>query len=145
MYKLSDNNRSLSRQFYFMEALPQGTMALLEYNYLVKKVVFNISILPIIKVIAATFIHAFFVCKFFENQRSDTEKTDGQNPKVSRRIEMLPKPYFFVKSGAVVVFVRDLQQIINIALQIGMWATPIMWDISMLSDDMMKSWGLARL
>ena len=43
--------------FYFSEALNNGTNALLEYNYLVKKVVFKISILPIIKIIAATFIH----------------------------------------------------------------------------------------
>ena len=48
--------------FYFSEALNNGTNALLEYNYLVKKVVFKISILPIIKIIAATFIHVFFVC-----------------------------------------------------------------------------------
>ena len=47
--------------FYFSEALSNGTTALLEYNYLVKKVVFKISILPIIKIIAATFIHGFFV------------------------------------------------------------------------------------
>ena len=42
--------------FYFNEALTNGTNALLEDNYLVKKVVFKISILPIIKIIAATFI-----------------------------------------------------------------------------------------
>ena len=47
--------------FYFSEALNNGTNAMLEYNYLVKKVVFKISILPIIKIIAATFIHVFFV------------------------------------------------------------------------------------
>ena len=47
--------------FYFSEAITNGTNALLEYSYLVKKVVFNISILPIIKLIAATFIHVFFV------------------------------------------------------------------------------------
>ena len=46
--------------FYFSEALNSGTNALLEYNYLVKKVVFKISVLPIIKIIAATFIHVFF-------------------------------------------------------------------------------------
>ena len=40
--------------FYFSEALNSGTNALLEYNYLVKKVVFKISVLPIIKIIAAT-------------------------------------------------------------------------------------------
>lgn len=47
--------------FYFSEALTSAMVSLLEYNYLVKKVVFKISILPIIKIIAATFIHAFFV------------------------------------------------------------------------------------
>ncbi|MBR1852169.1 MAG: ABC transporter permease, partial [Lachnospiraceae bacterium] len=36
--------------FYFSEALNNGTNALREYNYLVKKVVFKISILPIIKI-----------------------------------------------------------------------------------------------
>ena len=48
--------------FYFSEALNNGTNAMLEYNYLVKKVVFKISVLPIIKIIAATFIHVFFIC-----------------------------------------------------------------------------------
>lgn len=39
---------------------------------------------------------------------------------------------------ALVVFIRDLQQIISIALQIGMWATPILWSITMLKTDNMK-------
>ena len=47
--------------FYFSESLTHGTQALTEYSYLVKKVVFNIDILPIIKVVAATFIHLFFL------------------------------------------------------------------------------------
>ena len=34
--------------FYFSESLSNGTNALLEYNYLVKKVVFNIDILPLV-------------------------------------------------------------------------------------------------
>ena len=36
---------------------------------------------------------------------------------------------------AIVVFFRDLSQIINIALQIGMWATPILWDINGLDAE----------
>ena len=38
---------------------------------------------------------------------------------------------------AIVVFFRDLAQIINIALQVGMWATPILWNIGMINDDKM--------
>ena len=34
---------------------------------------------------------------------------------------------------AIVIFFRDLSQIINIALQIGMWATPILWDVNTFS------------
>ena len=33
-------------------------------------------------------------------------------------------------SSAVVVFFRDLSQIINIGLQVGVWVTPIMWNFS---------------
>ena len=120
--------------FYFSEAIVQGTQALLEYNYLVKKVVFKISILPIIKIIGATFIHVFFalilILLYFAY---------GYTPD----LYLLQIPYFsfcmfiFVlalsyATCAIVVFFRDLTQIINILLQVGMWATPILWDITML-------------
>lgn len=124
--------------FYFSEALSNGTTALLEYNYLVKKVVFKISILPIIKIIAATFIHVFFVCVLFV-----IAIAYGYYPSIytlqifyysfCEFILVLAISYV---TCAVVVFFKDLQQIINIALQIGMWATPILWDISVLSDGM---------
>lgn len=37
-------------------------------------------------------------------------------------------------TSAVVVFFRDLTQIINIVLQVGIWLTPIMWDVNMLEN-----------
>ena len=46
--------------FFFSEALNGGTNALIEYNYLVKKVVFNIDILPLVKVLSAIFVHVIF-------------------------------------------------------------------------------------
>ena len=54
--------------FFFQDALNGGTNALLEYNYLVKKVVFKISILPMVKVISAMFVHCFFcgVCADYQ-------------------------------------------------------------------------------
>lgn len=117
--------------FYFNEALNNGTNALLEYNYLVKKVVFKISILPIIKIIAATFIHVFFACILLI-----VAAFYGYYPSVYT-IQLVYYSFclfIFVlalcyTTCAVVVFFKDLSQIINIALQIGMWATPILWDI----------------
>ena len=47
--------------FYFSDSWISGTNVLLEYNYLVKKVVFRISILPVVKVISSLFVHVFFL------------------------------------------------------------------------------------
>ena len=122
--------------FFFSEALTNGTNALLEYNYLVKKVVFKISILPIIKIIAATFIHAFFVLVMLI-----IAALYGYYPSVYT-IQLIYYSFcLFVfvlalcyTTCAVVVFFKDLSQIINIVLQIGMWATPILWNMEGLSD-----------
>lgn len=123
--------------FYFSEAITNGTNALLEYSYLVKKVVFKISILPIIKLIAATFIHVFFTCILLI-----VAACYGYYPSVYT-IQLLYYGFCcFVLvlamsycSCAIVVFFRDLGQIINIILQVGMWATPILWDINMIKDE----------
>ena len=117
--------------FYFSESLSNGTNALLEYHYLVKKVVFQIDILPLVKTIAAVFIHGFFVVfmlvlfAFY-----------GYYPGV----HTLKIVYFSISlmvfvtglcmlTSALVVFFRDLSQIINIFLQVGIWMTPIMWSL----------------
>jgi len=121
--------------FYFNEALYNGTNALLEYNYLVKKVVFKISVLPIIKIIAATFIHVFFVLVMLV-----IAAIYGYYPS----IYMIQLVYYsfclfvFVlglcySTCAIMVFFKDIGQIISILLQIGMWATPILWDVNTLS------------
>lgn len=121
--------------FYFNEALQNGTNSMLEYNYLVKKVVFKISILPIIKIIAATFIHVFFACVLLV-----IAAVYGYFPSIYT-IQLVYYSFcmFMLVLGmcyttcAVMVFFKDLGQIINIALQIGMWATPILWDIGTIS------------
>lgn len=117
--------------FFFSEGVNNGTIALLEYNYLVKKIVFKISILPIIKVIGAIFIHVFFMGVLLL-----LSFAYGYYPTLYT-LQLLYYSFcafalvlaISYTTCAVVVFFRDLQQIINIALQIGMWATPIMWNI----------------
>ncbi len=122
--------------FYFSEALNHGTNAMIEYNYLVKKVVFKISILPIIKIIAATFIHLFFLGVLLI-----VAALYGYYPTVYTLQLFYYSFCMFVfvlalcyTTCAIVVFFKDLSQIINIALQIGMWATPILWDINSLNS-----------
>ena len=47
--------------FYFSEALNTGTNCLQEYHYLVKKVVFQVEMLPIIKMISCFMVHVCFL------------------------------------------------------------------------------------
>lgn len=122
--------------FFFQDALNGGTNALIEYNYLVKKVVFKISVLPIVKIISALFVHGFFVvfsliiCTCYGYLPSQYTL---QILYYSGCTFLLVLGLVYATS-AIVIFFRDLSQIIGIFLQVGVWMTPIMWDLSILSD-----------
>ena len=125
------------RGFFFQDALNGGTNALIEYNYLVKKVVFKISILPIVKIISALFVHVFFVafalllCACY-----------GYTPSLYtlQIIYYSVCTFLFVlglvyATSAIVIFFRDLthdHQYFFFRWVYGF--TPIMWDINMLSS-----------
>lgn len=120
--------------FFFQEALFGGTNALVEYSYLVKKVVFKISTLPLVKVISAMFVHAFFIAFTLI-----LYSCYGYFPDLYVfQIIYYSLALFILVLGicyttcAIIIFFRDLTQIINIILQVGVWVTPIMWNI----DDM---------
>lgn len=117
--------------FFFSDALSGGTRALLDYSYLVKKVVFNIDVLPIIKVISSLFVHLFFVAfslLLFSGYRYFPDLYTLQIVYYSFCMFILVMGISYATS-AVVVFFRDLNQVINIILQVGVWVTPIMWNI----------------
>ena len=118
--------------FYFQDCLNAGCYSLIEYSYLVKKVVFRIEVLPIVKVVSALFVHLFFIAVLLF-----LYIVMGFPPGVT----VIQIPYytlcmFFLTlgisylTGAVSVFFRDLTQIVSIFLQVGVWMTPIMWNFS---------------
>ena len=121
--------------FYFSDALSTGASSLMEYSYLVKKVVFRIEILPIVKLVSALFVHIFFVFVVLV-----LYIVMGYAPGIT----VIELAYYsgcmFVMvlglsylNSALAVFFRDLTQIIAICLQVGVWATPIMWNFTDLS------------
>lgn len=120
--------------FFFSEAWSNGTGALLEYNYLVKKVVFKISILPIIKIISALFVHVFFLAFTLI-----LFSCYGYFPDLyTLQVFYYSACMFIFVLGlcyitcSIIIFFRDLGQIISILLQVGIWGTPILWNITTL-------------
>lgn len=122
--------------FFINEAIAMTTSVLYEYNYLVKKVVFRISILPLIKMLSCLILHFIFlyitICVFF---------LYGYSP----RVNWLQLLYYVIctfvlclgisyATSAINVFFKDMAQIVNICLQFGMWIVPIMWPYTMFDD-----------
>ena len=116
---------------FFSEGLSAASNSFLEYSYLVKKVVFNVNILPLVKIFSCMFIHFFFIgllaliCCCL-----------GYYPS----LYWLQLPYYLICAvcllfavsllfASIIVFFRDLNQIISIILLIGMWGTPIAWNL----------------
>lgn len=120
--------------FFFQEALSAGTNALIEYQYLVKKIVFKISTLPIVKVLSALYVHIFFVLftlilYCFYGYFPDLYTLQIIYYMFCTFVFVLALTYI---TCSVVIFFRDVTQIIGIVLQIGVWMTPIMWQLSIL-------------
>lgn len=116
--------------FFFSEAVTNGTGCLIDYSYLVKKVVFHIDVLPIVRVLSAIFVHLFFVVLTMI-----IFAASGEQPTVY----CLQILYYMVCgivlasaisyiTSSVVPFFKDFTQTVNILLMIGMWVCPVMWD-----------------
>ena len=121
---------------FFQDAIIGGTNALIEYSYLVKKVVFKISILPVVKVLSSLFVHLFFMALTLIVSWAYGFPPDLYTLQVfyyAFCMIALVSGFAYMTS-AVVVFFRDMNQIVGILLQIGVWVTPIMWNL-----DSMKS------
>lgn len=132
--------------FFFAEAISGGATGFLDYSYLVKQVVFNISIIPFIKVVSAIFVHLFFVLftiilLAINGFYPDIYYLQILYYMAATFILSLGLAYLF---SSIVVFFRDMKQIINIIIiQTGVWITPIMWDAeSTLSPTLLKIFKL---
>lgn len=127
--------------FFFSDAWSNGTNSLTSYSYLVKKVVFKISILPIVKVVSSIFVHFFFIglavlVFWLYGFAPDLYTLQIIYYSFAMFVLVLGLSYI---SASLVVFIRDLSEIISILLQVLIWATPIMWNIeTAISSDQIK-------
>lgn len=122
--------------FFYSEALNCVTNCLQEYSYLVKKVVFQVEILPIIKLISCLLVHGFFVLIMllaFVCYGKMPLATWLQIVYYTFAASMLALALGYLTS-AINVFFKDMAQIVSICLQFGMWLTPIMYQEELFSN-----------
>lgn len=129
--------------FFLQDALLAGTNSLIEYSYLVKKVVFQIDIIPTVKIVSALFTHVFvvvFAILFFWLYGYTPDLYLVQVIYYSFALLVLLIGMVYLTSS-IIIFFRDMGQIVGIFLQVAIWMTPIMWNI----EKMDISQGLVTL
>jgi ABC-type polysaccharide/polyol phosphate export permease len=122
--------------FFFSEGLSNGTNSIIANNFLVKKVVFRVGLLPIVSLMSALVVHAFFICFMFAMFIYYD---------YSPEIYWLQIPYYLLATSllllglswltsSVVVFFKDMGQFVAMMIQFGFWLTPIFWSMKMIPD-----------
>jgi teichoic acid transport system permease protein len=116
--------------FYFSEAVMNGTTCLVEYSYLVKKVVFKISILPVVRVVSAVFVHLFFVVFTIIVFAVGHEYPTVYYIQIIYYMVCMMTLAVAISyiTASIMPFFKDFSQVVNIILMIGMWVCPVMWD-----------------
>jgi lipopolysaccharide transport system permease protein/teichoic acid transport system permease protein len=122
--------------FFFSECLSGGTYSVLEHHYLVKHVSVRLSILPIVKVITGLTIHVFLValalCVFLGHGVSiGVHATQLVYYSFAAVVLLLGLSWM---TSSLVLFVRDVGQAVSIALQLGFWFTPIVWNYTLTPE-----------
>ena len=122
--------------FFFAEGLSTGTNSILANSFLVKKVVFRVSLLPIVSLLSALLIHIFFIFFMFA-----MFIYYGYSPEI---YWLQTVYYLFATSvlllglswitSSVVVFFKDMGQFVTMVIQFGFWLTPIFWSMKMVPE-----------
>lgn len=122
--------------FYFSDVLGSTTNVFKEYSYLVKKVVFNIRILPTSKLLSNLYMHSFFMIIAIL-----VAGLYGYLP----TLQILQFFYYLFClmafltgltwiTASIQPFLPDINQFIAIIMQALMWGTPVLWSINQFSN-----------
>lgn len=122
--------------FYISEGWIVGTNSVFDYSYLIKKMEFNISFIPLIKIVSALFIHLFFLAVLVAVVVNNL----GWNPIYFELFYYLFCTFTLVFSlsyltAAISPFFPDMKQILQAGIQILFYLTPIFWDYKTLFPD----------
>jgi len=120
--------------FAFADIVGGSVGAVVANSHLVKKMVFPTQILPVVKIVSSLVTHSIFLTVLVG----------------LILLQAMPLSFYFFQAlyyffcmavlalgigwivAALNVFIRDIGHVVALAIQIGMWATPILWDIGIM-------------
>lgn len=124
--------------FFISEGWGAATGALVDYSYLVKKVVFPVEKLPLIRVLSAFFVHLFFILLAFIIAVCYGYGFKAFNLQIFYyAFAAFMLTYSLGKASSVLcAFAKDVGNVVGVFVQFGFWLTPIFWDINQIPDNL---------
>jgi len=116
---------------FFSTCLTSAETSISQHRYLVTQMVFQVSILPVVKILSSAIVHFFFLVLTIILFAVHGYFLDIY---ALQLIYYLFATFVLVLglswiTSSVVLFFRDLSQITQIIVRIGFWFTPIFWNI----------------
>lgn len=129
----------MSIWMFLSDSIISSSNSIRSYSYLVKKVVFPVDIIPIISLTASSIVGMFlFVISII------VAALYGYIVNVFEFIYVIIAAYALIISvtrltSAISTLVPDFTQLLSVCMQLFMWLTPIMWNLSMIENHIILS------
>jgi lipopolysaccharide transport system permease protein/teichoic acid transport system permease protein len=122
--------------FFFAEAISNATGSITDNSYLVKKVVFKVSLLPMVKIISTLLVHLFFIVITVIMFAIYGYMPSLYNLQVIYYLFALCCLVFGLSliTSTLIIFLKDVGQLVGMCIQFGFWGTPIFWNIAMIPE-----------
>lgn len=122
--------------FYIAENLSAGAAIIKQHAFLLKKVDFRLSMLPIVKLMSSAIPHFFFIFIALS-----LAALNGIYP----TLYVFQLVYYFIAmvvlllgiswfTSSTNIFVPDVAKIIGVIVTFGFWLTPIFWDLAKVPE-----------
>ena len=116
------------------DSIMSASNSIRTYSYLVKKVVFPVDIIPMISIVASSFVGLFLIliatilCIIYKYM-----------PNILLLLYVVIATYCFIIAftrftSAITTVVPDFANLLGIAMQLFFWFTPVIWNLNMLVE-----------
>jgi len=120
--------------YYFSDGVLSGTSAIISYSFLVRKASFHIGYLPGIRLCALAVIHFALLCFLV-----GIFLYLGIFPSLYwlQWFYYFPMMFLFLlglawATSSITIFIPDISNFLGVLLNLGFWATPLIWHSTML-------------
>lgn len=122
--------------FFIADSIGSAVSSIVDSTFLVKKVVFRVELLPMVKIAAALLVHAFFVGVLLMMFLGYGYALSWHSLQIIYYLFAMCCLVTGVSwlTSALMVFLRDIGQLVAMLLQFAFWGTPIFWSLKTIPE-----------